>query len=518
MDEILADARAYATEHGFELVCNDRFFASNPDFVTFEYDVPAVGPDQPWELCRGLGYSFCVNRNERVEDHLSAREIVAMLVETVAKGGNLLLNVGPNADGTLPEIQEKVLRDSGAWVRAHADAIHGSTPFDIPGDGKQWYTRTGDVVHAFDLSSAPEPRFDGLHGVTRVTTTAGEELPFRENDRSVTVDARAVDRHPLGMRYEVSCDPRRPIGVSPVAKTAGIGPRLADTQPGDVVELGPGRYADEHFPLTVPAGVTLRGAGARATVIDAGGSTAIVLGAGARLELVTVTGGAPGYMMLPPTCVTGSGDGITIAECLVQSILLSGGNDHLVTNNVIAGGKVWCMGTNRVTVRGNYQHGLRWGAGIECNGGAGHVIEHNECRDDLSAIRCTATEGVEITSNRYETRWFGIHLLDARNTRVSRNNAWHTMRAVDVEGGSGNHVEKQLAEHCDSGIVVEGGAAATVLADSWLHDCRLGLLVWGAGDCAVRGIAVSAPRDHAVVSDQRLELDANQLDGDVWTR
>ncbi len=108
-DEIIGDARAYASGHGFELVCNDRFFASNPDFVTFEYDVPATGPEGPWELCRGLGYSFCVNRNEREEDHLSAREIVAMLVETVAKGGNLLLNVGPNADGTLA-------RDPGASV------------------------------------------------------------------------------------------------------------------------------------------------------------------------------------------------------------------------------------------------------------------------------------------------------------------------------------------------------------------------------------------------------------------
>jgi nitrous oxidase accessory protein NosD len=294
--------------------------------------------------------------------------------------------------------------------------------------------------------------------------------------------------------------------------------RLAAAQPGDVVDLPAGRYTDEQFPISLPPGVTLRGAGARDTVIDAGGTTAVVLGAGAALERVTVTGGAPGYMMIPPTCVTGSGDEVTITDCHVESILLGGGDGHLVANNVIAGGKVWCMGTNRVTVRGNYQHGLRWGAGIECNGGAGHVIEHNECRDDLCAIRCTSTEDVEIAHNRYETRWFGIHLLDARNTRVSRNSAWRTMRAVDVEGGANNRVERQLAEHCDSGIVVEGGATGTALADSWLHDCRLGLLVWGADGCEVQEVAVSAPRDHAVVTDQPLALDGNQLDGDVWTR
>ncbi|HWS46770.1 MAG TPA: alpha-L-fucosidase, partial [Acidimicrobiia bacterium] len=175
-DQIVADARAYAADHDFEIVVNDRFFASRADFVTFEYDVPARPPSGPWELCRGLGYSFCVNRAERDDDHLSAREIVAMLVETVAKGGNLLLNVGPNADGTVPEIQQRILRESGAWIREHAGAIHGSVPFDVAGARAHWYTCTGDVVHAFDLSSAREPRFAGLEGVSRVTTSAGDEL------------------------------------------------------------------------------------------------------------------------------------------------------------------------------------------------------------------------------------------------------------------------------------------------------------------------------------------------------
>ena len=122
-------------------MCNDRWFASQQDYTVYEYDVPDVPPAGAWELCRGLGYSFCVNRNERVEDHLTAAQVVAMLVETVAKGGNLLLNVGPNADGTVPEIQAQILRDAGEWVNANADAIHGSTRFDEPGDGQHWYTR-----------------------------------------------------------------------------------------------------------------------------------------------------------------------------------------------------------------------------------------------------------------------------------------------------------------------------------------------------------------------------------------
>jgi alpha-L-fucosidase len=516
-DDIISEAREYAAAHGFEVVCNDRFWASSPDFEVFEYDVPAAAPDRPWELCRGLGYSFCVNRNERVDDHLSAREVVAMLVETVAKGGNLLLNVGPNADGTLADIQARVLRESGEWVRAHADAIHGSTTFDGAGGGAHWYTRASDAVHAFDLSSAAEPCFSALHGVTSVTTPDGTPLTFREDVRGTTIDARASDRHPFGTRYLVSCDTTRRIPPSLVARTDAVAALLAGARPGDVVDVPPGRYHDERFPITVPAGVTLRGASARSTTIDAGGRHALVLQTGATLEQLTVTGGAPGYMMIPATCITGSGDRITIADCVVQSVLLSGGEGHVVANDVIAGGKVWCMGADRVTVRGNYQYGLRWGAGIEVNGGDGHLIEYNECRDDLCAIRCTSTAHVDIKGNRYETRWFGIYLLDARDTCASRNQAWHTMRAVDIEGGRDNRIDTQLAERCDSGVVVEGGADGTLVTDSWLHDCRLGLLVWGAARCDVRNVAITAPRDHAIVADRALDLDGNQIDGDTWT-
>ncbi len=70
------------------------------------------------------------------------------------------------------------------------------------------------------------------------------------------------------------------------------------------------------------------------------------------------------------------------------------------------------MGTTACEVRANYQHGLRWGAGIEVQGGAGHVIAENECRDDLCAIKCVETIGARVERNRYETRWFGVHLLE----------------------------------------------------------------------------------------------------------
>ena len=151
-------------------------------------------------------------------------------------------------------------------------------------------------------------------------------------------------------------------------------------------------------------------------------------------------------------------------------------------------------------------------------GGADHVVRDNECRDDLCAIRLANTDRARVDQNRVETRWWGIHLLDARESVVRSNQAWHTMRAIDVEGSGarGNVIERQLAEHCDTGAVIERGAIGTRIIDSWFHDCRVGLLVWEAGAVDVSASAISAPRDHAVVADRALDLVGNQFDGDVW--
>ncbi|GIU88541.1 MAG: hypothetical protein KatS3mg009_3056 [Acidimicrobiia bacterium] len=493
-DELVAEAKA--SRPG--LVVNDRFFASAADFAVYEYDVPAEAPEGPWELCRGLAYSFCFNQVERDEDHLQPREIVALLVETVAKGGNLLLDVGPRADGTLPEVQERVLREAGEWVNRHAEAIHGAQRHDPPGGGEHgthWYTRTGDVVHAFDLTSSPEPCFGGLGGVVSVTAPDGTALAFRETDRGVAVDARAVERHPFGSRYRLRVAAAGAIRVRDAAPRPAGAPtvtsRLAAARPGDVVALAPGVYdaaAGEAFPLVVPEGVTLcaeAGTPLDAVVIDSGKSAAVQLGPGSTLRGVTVRGGAPGYMMIPPTCVTGGGDGITVERCALTSLLLSGGSGAVVARNVVSGGKVWLAGTRASTVHGNYQHGLRWGVGIEVNGGDGHVVSDNECEDDLCAIRLTGTTGARVERNRYRTRWFGIHLFGAHGTHLDRNRAEVTMRAVSVEGGSGTTVTRQFADRCDSGVIVERGASGVTVADCWFHDCRLDVLVWEAEPVAM---------------------------------
>lgn len=109
-----------------------------------------------WEECRGLGRSFGYNRNERVADYMSAEQCVHLLVDTVARGGNLLLDIGPRADGTIPPIMEERLLEMGRWLEVNGEAIYATRPYGPmsadEGGVPVRYTRKGDVVYAICLS------------------------------------------------------------------------------------------------------------------------------------------------------------------------------------------------------------------------------------------------------------------------------------------------------------------------------------------------------------------------------
>ncbi|QUD86729.1 alpha-L-fucosidase [Phenylobacterium montanum] len=99
------------------------------DFRTPEY---ARFPDiqaKKWEATRGMSHSFGFNRNDTEDDYASSETLISDFIDGVAKNGNLLLNVGPMADGTIPEPQARRLKAFGDWLGAHGEAIYGSQPW-----------------------------------------------------------------------------------------------------------------------------------------------------------------------------------------------------------------------------------------------------------------------------------------------------------------------------------------------------------------------------------------------------
>lgn len=113
------------------VVVNDRWFKGSRHhhggYYTTEYGSGLEGATHPWEENRAIGKSYGFNRAELAEDYSSARELVLMLVDIVSRGGNLLLDVGPAADGSIPVIMEDRLLEMGRWLETNGDAIYGTT-------------------------------------------------------------------------------------------------------------------------------------------------------------------------------------------------------------------------------------------------------------------------------------------------------------------------------------------------------------------------------------------------------
>jgi alpha-L-fucosidase len=100
-----------------------------------------------------LGFSFGFNQNEGPEQTIKEEELIHLLVDVVSKNGNLLLNVGPKADGTIPSIQLSRLHALGRWLSVNGEAIYGTRPWErAEGETSEGidvrFTRQGDSIYA----------------------------------------------------------------------------------------------------------------------------------------------------------------------------------------------------------------------------------------------------------------------------------------------------------------------------------------------------------------------------------
>ncbi|NLO46063.1 MAG: alpha-L-fucosidase [Clostridiales bacterium] len=112
-------------------------------------DLEKQADDRVSEECRGIGGSFGFNRIETPADYLSAAELIWMLVDLVSRGDNLLLNIGPTADGRIPVIMQERLLALGGWLSTNGEGIYSGRKFAQSSDGDIRYTRSGGSVYAF---------------------------------------------------------------------------------------------------------------------------------------------------------------------------------------------------------------------------------------------------------------------------------------------------------------------------------------------------------------------------------
>jgi alpha-L-fucosidase len=95
------------------------------DYATPEQGVPITKPkNNYWELCMTMNNSWGYQPNDK--QYKSVNQLIRILVDCISMGGNLLLDIGPKPDGTIPEEQIAILQGIGEWTSKHKEAIYGT--------------------------------------------------------------------------------------------------------------------------------------------------------------------------------------------------------------------------------------------------------------------------------------------------------------------------------------------------------------------------------------------------------
>ena len=193
-------------------VIDDRFGVAHSDFVSPEYETLSKIQAKKWEECRGLGRSFGYNRAEGEKETIAKDELIYLLVDIVSKNGNLLLDVGPEAAGTIPAVQMDRLKALGAWLEQNGEGIYATHPWKRAegetGDGLRIrFTAKDDAVYAFVLGE-PKGRTVTIRDLRMkdgaAVTVLGEsgELRWKQvgADVQVTLPGKLAGRYAYGVK------------------------------------------------------------------------------------------------------------------------------------------------------------------------------------------------------------------------------------------------------------------------------------------------------------------------------
>ena len=169
------------------------------DYDTPEQGIPVTRPDAKfWELCYTMNDSWGYQPFDK--KYKSPNMIIRTLVDCISMGGNLLLDIGPKADGTIPEEQLNILKQLGRWTHKHAAAIYGTRagiPFVNYG-GKSALSKDGKTLYLYVYEQKPELQLKGLVNNTSikgvsVVGDASAKVSVKSENGTVQVDLTKVN-------------------------------------------------------------------------------------------------------------------------------------------------------------------------------------------------------------------------------------------------------------------------------------------------------------------------------------
>ena len=247
------------------LLINDRLWRREPGFGDFgapENYVPATGVRNPdgsprlWEACTTMNWNGWGYNRYETEFH-SATQLIRQLIEIVSKGGNLLLNIGPQPDGRIQAEFVARLREMGAWLKTNGEAVYGTTAsvFErLPFFGRCTVKGTTLYVHVMGWPADGRIVLPGLRTEVKkatLLTGPGRPLTFKRAGQDVVITLPDRERDPAATVVVVQLE--APPVVEPWTIGAGKDGRidlpvyLADIQS----EMGQRAYLDHFYRTTM---------------------------------------------------------------------------------------------------------------------------------------------------------------------------------------------------------------------------------------------------------------------------
>src|SRR6478752_5442832 len=201
-----------------DVVVDDRWGSNTREknngatYTTSEYG-SGMNADVVWEENRGIGHSYGYNRNEQLGDYKSSHDLILMLVDVVARGGNLLLDIGPTADGRIPVIMQQSLIDIGNWLATNGEAIYDTRAWKQPyqwSEGKVPQKSDKSFMAGYDVAKLIQPKQNEAH-IEYFFTKKGSDLycivpsytaQVRIHDLKISATTKAIM---LGSNKTFSC-------------------------------------------------------------------------------------------------------------------------------------------------------------------------------------------------------------------------------------------------------------------------------------------------------------------------
>ena len=192
------------------MLCADRTVGGKyENYITPEQCVPEEPLNVPWESCITLGTSFSFAYED---SYKSPYEVIKLLTDIVAKGGNLALNVGPQPDGRLPQGAVRSLLGIGEWLNGFGEAIYGTRVCEpYKQDGIAFTCKDGDIyaieIYKEEGAEIPDsvfvPQMTDIREVTMVDTNENVRFSAEENGLRLDTSGFNGGRNKIGRAFRM---------------------------------------------------------------------------------------------------------------------------------------------------------------------------------------------------------------------------------------------------------------------------------------------------------------------------